>query len=47
MNTPPSEERGAYAFQFMSQWFYNITCFGGRGLPAPVAEIGSFGVKTR
>jgi len=28
------------AFQFMSQWFYNIISFGGRALPAPVAELG-------
>lgn len=27
----------------MSHWFYNIISFGGRALPAPVAELGSFG----
>jgi hypothetical protein len=25
---------------FMSHWFYNIIGFGGRALPAPVAELG-------
>ena len=29
-----------YAFQFVSHWFYNIIGFGGRALPAPVAELG-------
>jgi hypothetical protein len=29
----------------MSHWFYNIIGFGGRALPAPVAELGSFGVE--
>jgi hypothetical protein len=27
-------------FSFMSHWFYNIIRFGGRALPAPVAELG-------
>lgn len=26
-----------YAIEFVSHWFYNITGFGGRALPAPVA----------
>src|SRR5712692_7366986 len=28
-----------YAIEFMSHWFYNIIGFGGRALPAPVAEL--------
>lgn len=29
-----------YAIEFVSHWFYNIISFGGRVLPAPVAELG-------
>jgi len=25
-------------FNFMTHWFYNIISFGGRALPAPVAD---------
>ena len=40
-----SIEQGAagnrrYAFQFVSHWLQNIIGFGGRALPAPVAELG-------
>jgi len=28
-----------YAVEFVRHWFYNIIGFGGRVLPAPVAEI--------
>ncbi|PYJ81745.1 MAG: hypothetical protein DME22_20455 [Verrucomicrobia bacterium] len=34
-----------YAIEFVSDWFYNITGFGERALPAPVAV--SFGGMTR
>ena len=29
-----------YAIEFVSHWFYNITGFGERALPAPLAELG-------
>ena len=40
--TPPNERAAAnrrYAIEFVSRWFYNILSFGGRALPAPVAEL--------
>ncbi len=43
MRTPSNQSAATnrrYAIQFMSHWFYNIIGFGGRALPAPVAELG-------
>jgi hypothetical protein len=28
-----------YPIEFVSHWLYNITSFGARALPAPVAEL--------
>ena len=29
-------------FSFVSHWHYNLICFGGRALTAPVAELSPF-----
>jgi hypothetical protein len=34
------QRTGAIRFSFVSHWFYNLIGFGGRALPAPVAELG-------
>jgi hypothetical protein len=39
MSNKALQRTGAERFCFMSHWFFSIIGFGGRALPAPVADL--------